>query len=193
MDEQRATDLSGRLVNLTAGWSDEAALELTRELMTWRDWRLAEIAIDNVAHSWVERSRPPLGVIVRAYNEAVDAQRRRDAENLELLDPDYAPMSPRDGREIAYATYRQSLGLPNSQATRDRMFSWGSSRWASVVESKAPDEDVVLAMAAIGGGAMYREVLTSFGADHLRAGRALRALEKAGQISHGNDGWIMPR
>jgi hypothetical protein len=191
MNTERAEGFAQRIVGATSGWSPEAVGELVRLIEEWTDLDATDSAVEWVVHAWTERGHPPLGWIYRAYNEAREAERRANEQPV-LPITDF--IHPREGREIAYAEYRRTVGLPDDPATRARFEAGGVGAWGNFVESAAPDEDVVKAIAAVGAkGAMYVEVLRSFGGDHLRAGRALRALEKSHRIDHSITGWIVPR
>ena len=192
MNRHHAEELVERLVNLTTGWTPESILELTKELESWRDTECAEAAVDYVAHYWAERSRPPLGWIVRAYNVEMDAKRR----DMELTaPPEVYPVGvpPAQGREAAFQTYRESLHLPDDVETRSRLNEGGVGAWPTFVDVAAPEDEQHRALVAVGSGTMYATVLKVFGGDHLRAGRALRTLVKRGAVVHGNDGWITVR
>lgn len=190
MSPERAERLAEHLVNSTTGWTPESILELTNELEAWRDEECATEAIEYVRAYWNERSRPPLGWIIRAYNVELDAKRRDAALNAPSPVPEpHTP--PAQGREIAFQAYRQSMGLPDDAPTRERFRTGGVGQWASFVEQPCPDEDVAIAVRAIGTGVKYVTFLRAFGGDHLRAGRALRALEKSGRVLHDNTGWIV--
>jgi hypothetical protein len=82
MNRDQAIVMVDRLVNLTTGWNDATATALVEAIMLWRDAECARAAIDHVANTWAEKSRPPLGWIVRAYNEALDDKRRRMTPSL---------------------------------------------------------------------------------------------------------------
>ena len=118
MNEDNAIALATMLINSTTGWNPGAEAELVREIMTWRDHVAAETAVDQVRHTWAERSRPPLGWIVRAYNEARDARRRAEEPEHQTVHED--GIDPKRGRGVAFQAYRTSLGLPDDEATRER-------------------------------------------------------------------------
>lgn len=191
MNPQRAEDLARHLVAATTGWTPDAILELTDEITRWGDVECAEAAIDYVRTSWAERSRPPLGWIIRAYNVEMDAK-RRDAE-LAAPPAVYEPgPPPKQGREIAFQAYRTGIGLADNDESRAR-FGMSLEARMKIIESAAPDDHTNRALVAVGSGAMYAKVLRVFGGDHVLATRALRTLEKRGAILHGNDGWITVR
>lgn len=191
MNQDQAIELTTRVIASTTGWTHDAEAELLKEIMSWRDYEAAENAVWWVTHNWAERSRPPLAWIVRAYNEAREAERRAKASEP-VHDP-YDYIDPTRGRESAFQAYRISLGLPDDAATRERFSTGGVGAWAVFSEQIAPDEDVIIALGTIRGGTTYTEVLRAFGQDHLRTVRALRSLEKGGRVTHRINGWITLR
>jgi hypothetical protein len=114
MNEAMAMEYAGRIVNSTTGWTPEATVELTRELMQWHNLICAEAAVDAVCHGWVERSRPPLGWIVRAYNVEMDDMRRRS--QVERPRDDEPPCDFARGLQTAQREYVAEVRRNNMRA-----------------------------------------------------------------------------
>lgn len=190
MKEDRALELATRIINAVPGWSEDATVELIHEIQCWGDEGCAEAAVTSLCRSWTDSRRPTLGKVIEFYNLALEDRQRRvqaapQPRRVELS------VSPKEGREIAFQAYRQSLGLPDSAESRAR-FRWGDKERGKYVEGTATDEEVARVEKLIGRGATYGEIVTGFHGDHLRARRALRTLEKRRVIRHGDDGWIVP-
>lgn len=191
MDEERAVDISGTIINLTgaSGWQPDECLELTKQVQMWTNDE-ATVAVVEALSTWSGNFHPSVSQVNEFYRSAhrLSIERRRDQQwnrPFERIVP------PAEGREIAYRAYLQETHRPDDDESRTRFEAYGAN-WENYVEStSAPDEDVVLAMAAIGAGAMYKDIHRDvFHGDHLRAARALRVLEKSGRIVHRGNGWI---
>ena len=117
MNEDRAVDLAQRIVNSTNGWNDPAVIELVREIQTWRDPWCAEAAVEAICHGWTDPRRPTLGYIVKSYNEAMDAKRRREEQARPPSPPSGRIPTFTEGLEIARQAYREAYGREMTQAT----------------------------------------------------------------------------
>jgi hypothetical protein len=192
MNEQMATEYGLRITNAIPGWSEDATVELIKEIQSWHNLTCAEHAVDSLCRTWTSDRRPTLGKVIEFYNDEMDVFRRREAMRRPAVAHEGPVTDPVIGREIAFQEYRKDLGLPDDEASRERFRDGGVGAWDRFVVQKAPDEEVVKALAAIGTGVMYGAVLQAFGGDHLKAGRALRTLTESGRIVHENNGWVAP-
>ena len=190
MNEDMATEMAGRIIAAIPGWSEDASVELIREIELWNDDLCAEAAVMALTRGWTSAQRPTLGRVIQFYNEAVDVKRRREAEapRPQIVE---RYVSPKDGREVAFQAYRRSIGLPDNAESRAR-FGWGTKEHSRFVEGEAPDVDVDRALGAIGTGTTYAALVVLFHGDHLRTRRAIRTLQKRRVVSHDDTGWIRP-
>jgi len=192
MNEATALGFAERIISAIPGWSEDATVELIHEIQCWGDEYCAEAAVTALCRGWTDSRRPTLGKVIEFYNTALEERKRR----LSISGPRPAAaaprtISPKEGREIAFQAYRQSIGLPDNDESRAR-FTWGPKEHSRFVEGESPDVDVDLALSVIGRGAMYGAVVVAFHGDHLRTRRALRTLVKRRTITHDDTGWIRP-
>jgi len=190
MTEDEATQLVGLLVGATGGgWTDSAVDLFVAELSTWDDMEAAVASIRRLART-PKQWRPSLGEVIEDYQRERERQRQLH-EPAAITGP---RLDPARGREIAYQAYCDELGLPQTPETRERFSERLNNpmTWAKYVEQQAPQADIDKALKVVGNGARYAVVWRAFGKDHMRAGRALRTLEKAGWIVHDPSGWITP-
>jgi len=189
MNEDTATEMAGRIIAAIPGWSEDAALELVREIECWGDAFSAEAAVTTLCRSWTGTQRPTLGKVIEYYNLAVDERRRRIDSQGPRPAAAYKTVPPKEGREIAFQAYRQSLGLPDDADTRAR-YRFTPKQQLQFVEGEAPAEEVEKALDLIGKGNNYHLIVVGFHGDHLKTRRALRTLEKRRAISHDDTGWV---
>lgn len=191
MTEDEATQLVGLLVGATGGgWTDDAVDLFIAEVSAWTDLDAAVTTIKRQART-PRKFRPSLGEVIEDYQRERERQRQL-REPAALTGP---RLDPAKGREIAFTEYCKEVGLPPNPQTRERFTERMNNpmAWARFVELPASQEDFDLAVRVIGDGTKYPAVHRAFGRDHLRAGRALRTLEKAGRVVHDRTGWIAPR
>lgn len=104
MTPAQATELVGMLVVTTTGWNDDS-VEATCALMesSWHDPLAAREAVENVAGSWKQTSRPPWGVLADAYRSAA----RRHAMERPAIESGASGLvvSAAEGRRVAAAAY----------------------------------------------------------------------------------------
>ena len=191
MKEEAALVLAERIISAIPGWSEDGALELIHEIQCWGDEFCAEAAVTTLCRTWTDTRRPTLGKVIEFYNLALEERKRR----LSVAGPRPAAVTnaipPKQGREIAFQSYRQSLGLPDDAETRAR-YRWTPKQQSQFVEGQAPDVDVDRLLAAIGKGTTYPLLVVLFHGDNLRTRRAIRTLEKRRVITHDDTGWIKP-
>jgi hypothetical protein len=192
VNRDQAEEYALRITSAIPGWSEDATVELVKEIQSWHNLTCAEHAVDSLCKTWTSDRRPTLGKVIEFYTDEMDVLRRREAMRRPLVAHEGPVTDPVNGREIAFQEYRKDLGLPDDEASRERFRDGGVGAWDKYVVQAAPADEVALALQAVGAGAMYGKVLQAFSGDHLRAGRALRTLTSGGRVVHESNGWVAP-
>jgi hypothetical protein len=73
-----ATDFGLRITAAIPGWSEDATVELIKEIGSWHNLPCAEAAVDELCRTWTDSRRPTLGKVIEFYNGVMDVQRRRE-------------------------------------------------------------------------------------------------------------------
>ena len=80
IEAHEADRLADMIANGTGrGWSDDAVKLLADEIRTWADPGAAYVAATDIARTWVEEWRPPLGIIIKRYSEEAAKAARAQA------------------------------------------------------------------------------------------------------------------
>lgn len=120
MQQTEALKLVGYLAGLSNGWTDDSIAMYAAELSQLDNYDQALAACQTVMRTWKETWKPPIGILLQAYNQ--EKQRKPWTPKPELGRGPVIPVG--EGLKIAWKAYADECGRQGREPNRQIFHRW---------------------------------------------------------------------
>jgi hypothetical protein len=124
MQSSESLKIVGYLAGLSSGWNDDSVALYAAEIESLDDYDAALAAAQTVMRSWKDTRRPPIGVILDAYN-AEKQRRDRDVTRFAIGRGVVMPVA--EGLAVAWRAYVAECQMQGREPNRPMFAGWARS------------------------------------------------------------------